>query len=74
MNPKVKEAIRLDLDMNPMLNIFGLVNLSRVHDCVPGANEYTIEEVRQAICDLFDDSVTGGVQFKGEPRRHPVNC
>jgi hypothetical protein len=66
-----KVAIYERLNNSDLMNIFGLVNISCI-ESMAGAEKYTREELRQAVIDLFDDSVIGGVQFKDEPRIHPV--
>ena len=68
VNKAIKKEIFNRLNNSALLNIFGLVNLAIVRT-VDGTDKYSDEELRQAVIDLFDDSVIGGVQFKDEPRR-----
>jgi hypothetical protein len=70
VDKKTKEAIYNRLNRSPTLNIFGLVTLGTIEG-EEGAEQYNREELRQAVIELFDDSITGGVQFNGEPRRYP---
>lgn len=68
LDKKAKAAIYKRLDRSDLLNIFGLVNLATVTD-LPETEGYTDKEVRQAVIELFDRDVVGGVQFKGEAKR-----
>mgnify|MGYP003564512455 CR=1 FL=1 len=73
LNDEAIKIIKDELDGSDMLNIFGLVNLHKVFHAVElySSEPYTEEEVRHCIARLYDDEVTGGVQFKDENRRNP---